>query len=205
MVEGVDDVVGGEGLAVAPGDVGAGLDGEGLVIGRVLVALGQPHRRLVDEGAVEGQRLAGHVRAELVVGRGEERDSRAWYSTNLPSIGLRTATSVCSRGTSATCAAARSAMRCGVYAAATAVARVDLTTEGAERRTGETERGGALHEFTAAHVAADESMRQRLDRVTFDHRHILLDAGDDKATANAPGHRARGVAPDPTLVRSRAF
>ena len=67
-VEGVGDVLGAERLAVAPGDAGAGLDGQLGVVGVVLVALGQPGDRLVGEGAVEGERLVEETEAVLVVG-----------------------------------------------------------------------------------------------------------------------------------------
>ena len=42
-VERIGDVLGGERLAVAPGDPGARLDRQLLVVGAVVVALGEPH------------------------------------------------------------------------------------------------------------------------------------------------------------------
>ena len=67
-VEGIGDVLGGERLPVAPGDARAGLDRQLLEVGTVLVALRQPHDRLVGEGAVEGERLIDDVAAELRIG-----------------------------------------------------------------------------------------------------------------------------------------
>jgi hypothetical protein len=53
-VEGIDDILGAERLAVAPADAGAGLDRQLLEIFRELIALGEPHLGLVGEGAVIG-------------------------------------------------------------------------------------------------------------------------------------------------------
>src|SRR5204862_4979036 len=60
-------VVGAERFAVAPGDARAQLDRQRLVVGAVLVALGEPGVLLVGKGAVEGERLVDQHRAALVV------------------------------------------------------------------------------------------------------------------------------------------
>ena len=72
-VERICHVLGGERLAVAPGDARTGLDGQLLVVGTVLIALCEPHDRLVGEGAVEGERLVDDVAAELRIGADDIR------------------------------------------------------------------------------------------------------------------------------------
>src|SRR5207244_8788998 len=64
----IDHVVSAEGLAVAPLDAAAELDGQLFEVGAVLVAAGQPQVLLVAERAVERERLVGQVWPRLVVG-----------------------------------------------------------------------------------------------------------------------------------------
>jgi len=67
-IERVGDVFRAERLAVAPADAGTRLDRQVLEFPGKLVALGEPHRSLVGEGAAIRQRFVNQVRAILVVG-----------------------------------------------------------------------------------------------------------------------------------------